>query len=114
MLAVIVGFVMAVYGLLSGELSIAQLGDRAPIQLTGNPTRNGQLFSALLISVQFFIGGIFGILGRANMLKIWCDPQFWDRLKQSRWRMFENGFSHRMMVWLLDLPPVPKPKQAKH
>jgi hypothetical protein len=73
---------MAVNGLLSGEFSIAQLGERAPIQLTGNPTRNGQLFFALIIFVQFFIGGIFGILGRANMLRIWCDPQIWDRLKQ--------------------------------
>jgi hypothetical protein len=105
---------MAVYELLSGELSIAQLGERAPIQLTGNLTRNGQLFFALIISVQFFIGGIFGVLGRANMLKIWCDPQFRDRLNQSRWRMFENGFSRRLMVWLLDLPPALEPERSKH
>ncbi|WP_299423002.1 hypothetical protein [uncultured Shimia sp.] len=108
------GFAMAVYGLLSGELTITELGERAPIQFTGNSTRNGQLFFALIIFVQFFIGGAFGVFCRANMLKIWSAPRFWDRLNQSKWRMFENGFSRRLMVWLLDLPPVPETEQAKH
>lgn len=110
----ILGFVSTVYGQLSGELSFAELGERAPIQLTDNPTRSGQLLVALIISGQFFMGGVIGVFCRANMLKIWSAPQFWGRLNQSKWRVFKNGYSHRLMVWLLDLPPVSEKEQARN
>lgn len=111
-MSVIIGLVMPVYGLLAGEFSISELGERAPIQLTGNSTCNGQLFFVLIISVQFLIGGTLGTFGRALLLKSWCNPLIWDRLKGSKWRPFINGYFYRLMVWLLDLPSVPETEQA--
>lgn len=113
-LAASIGFAMSVYGLLSGEFTLAEVGVRAPIQLSSNATTSGLMFVAFITACQFLIGGTFGVFGRFLFLKSWRNPLFWARLNESKWRLFKDGFSYRLMIWLFDLPPVPEPERANH
>ena len=99
------GVVIAVYGLVSADFTLAELGERAPIQFSDDATIGGLLFAAFVIACQFVVGGAFGVFAR-RLFKGFCTPKIWERLNQKQRNWVLHSYSHRLAWWLLDLPPV--------